>query len=409
LTPLLLSAVLAGAAHGQNVLLVSDAGPFSNVQAAVDAGLEGDVILVRTRMYGSFTIDGKSLTVVDDSQSIPLPVGTFIFQATVKNLTSSQSVSIRGFRGALGIWSIFTQGKVLDCAGPVLWEDCDFGPKSIASEDEFGLSVVNSSSVTVRRSVLGGGQAGLFESEKGDGLYVKSSNVYLFDSIAVGGKGADGSGLFKDGAQGGAGAHVVSGTLWALQTSFIGGPGGSGSSLPPQGKGGKGGNGFTALSTASGVTLLSCTFVKGPAGQGPAGPGTAGVETSIECNSVVASTPVKSFTANAPIVEGGTLRLEFDCGAPSSLFLFGADHPGPALLVGGVEGALLFDLASCWAVDLTGAAACEGRLTFEFVLPPNVPALEALTFTVQPLFADPGLTNLFLGAPSTFVVLDSAY
>jgi hypothetical protein len=408
----LLGLVSAGSALGQNVLVVADAGPYTTVQSAIDAALEGDVILVRTRTWGGFVIDAKSLTVVDDSQSLP-PGGTWTFVGEVKNLAASQSVSIRGFRPAAagGVTRLAFGG----CAGPVLVEDCvlDNFNNTLPSffQQEQAAGVYNCASVTFRNCTLRGSipSSSVPTQVGGNGLYIVGSQVVVVDCTLTGGQGSFGFPVAP--GAGGHGAHVDWGSsLWALQSTFKGGQGGfAPGAINPSGAGG---DGLHAEASATLVTLVSCTAIPGPPGVSNATPplyGPPGDDLDVQCPLQQTTTAVKRFAAASPVHETGALQFDAECGAVNILYLFGADRPGNALFVAGVEGALLFDLASSWVIELTGGTPCSGQVSYSFPVPPNVPALEALTFTVQPLFTDSSFSTLFLGAPSTFAILDSVY
>lgn len=61
------AAVLFSVLPAQSVHVVdAAAGPIMQIQAAVDAAVDGDLILVRSGLYGQVTINAKSLTIMAD-------------------------------------------------------------------------------------------------------------------------------------------------------------------------------------------------------------------------------------------------------------------------------------------------------------------------------------------------------
>src|SRR5437016_2892190 len=66
---LLVLAGSAASARAGNVLIVdsSGSGQYTDIQSAVDAAQEGDVVLVRTGTYFTFLVSNKELAVVGDA------------------------------------------------------------------------------------------------------------------------------------------------------------------------------------------------------------------------------------------------------------------------------------------------------------------------------------------------------
>src|SRR6187455_3129144 len=88
---LLLLAPLAGA----DVRVVSSTGPYTQIQAAVNAASDGDLVLVKPGpVYVGFHVQAKSLSIVADAGAGTVPVfGTMI----VSDLAAGQTVSLSGF------------------------------------------------------------------------------------------------------------------------------------------------------------------------------------------------------------------------------------------------------------------------------------------------------------------------
>jgi hypothetical protein len=77
-----------------DVLVVdaSGGGDFSSLQAAIDAALDGDVLLVRSGAYGALTVDGKALDVFADSGALVRVSGS----STLRNLPAGGALVLSG-------------------------------------------------------------------------------------------------------------------------------------------------------------------------------------------------------------------------------------------------------------------------------------------------------------------------
>src|SRR5262245_3478938 len=93
----LVAVVSVGAlATGSNVLVVASSGtPYSTIPAAIQAAVDGDVILVRVGPAPqiAFEVVGKSLTVCADGSPIISVSGT----TTVSGISAGQPVTLIGF------------------------------------------------------------------------------------------------------------------------------------------------------------------------------------------------------------------------------------------------------------------------------------------------------------------------
>src|SRR5678815_5063828 len=98
LVPAVLALVgLSQATAFANVLKVAPTGaPYTQIQPAINAASDGDVILISPGVYyGPVTIDGKSLTLCNKGGG---DVTTW-FRTAVRNLTASQRVILSGLKG----------------------------------------------------------------------------------------------------------------------------------------------------------------------------------------------------------------------------------------------------------------------------------------------------------------------
>src|SRR5262245_50043518 len=93
--PLLALLVLAPLSPAQNVFVVAPApGPgifATEIQPAVDASASGDIVLVRAGTYAGFTVDGKGITVVADTNAAVDVSG----EVVVRNVAAGASVVLQ--------------------------------------------------------------------------------------------------------------------------------------------------------------------------------------------------------------------------------------------------------------------------------------------------------------------------
>ena len=136
LADLLTLSLLALPVGAQQVLVVDEAGApgsFPDLQAAVDAAVDGDVLLVRPGTYSGFEIDGLSFTVVGDGPGVIVeekPAGLFVGDTlVVRDLASGRRANIAGLDLEIEVpifGVVFPPAGILveDCAGSVLITNC---------------------------------------------------------------------------------------------------------------------------------------------------------------------------------------------------------------------------------------------------------------------------------------------
>lgn len=272
---LLVLSLVSPAAAG--VLTVGPSGQmFTSPQAAVDAAVDGDVVLVYPGSYFAFTIDGKALAVVAGGNVTVRP------PVVIRNLSASQNVTLSGF----GISTVFYDPgasgiEITNCAGLVRVQR-----STALSVRQFpGVRVSNSANVCFSRcGILGapGQYNDTIPLGPAVGLVVENSTVALYATDVFGGNGISGryAGLGSlqlptfdaaDALLAGPGAQIFAsgGEL----RGGSGGTGASGSCSPVQFPGGVGSDGATALvlDPTAHVDLHDVLVTAGGAGAG--GPG----------------------------------------------------------------------------------------------------------------------------------------
>ena len=232
---------LAAPTYGQQVLRVDElgtGGAFLDVQLAIDAAGDGDIVLVADGTYGGFTIDGKGVQVFAESGAAPVIKGPML----VSNLQSNQAAALHGLSHEnYAPISFFTPTplapiiEVRDCLGSVHIQDCDltstlsiFNPNSPG-----GILVGDSSEVVIEDTLLNS----LDGASVGDGprlfaLLVENSNVYAYGCTIVGPRGAvfrdEDDFLVVDDLPGSPAILMVGGTALLVDCQVTGGSGSNG-------------------------------------------------------------------------------------------------------------------------------------------------------------------------------------
>lgn len=393
-----ISLLLALGASAQGHVWVVDAasGPgadFSALQPAIDAALDGDLLLVRSGSYTHATLSAKALTIAADSGANVQSAGLRV-QATA----ATQPVVLRGLRlfppsGASALLSVDA------CQGEVWVESCyingiDTGavalhasPRVLIERCEIygGVGTWNALTGTISAGkpgiALDGGQLALFEcavrggaghyqpqthaiSSGGAALAIASGFAHLSDSELVGGE--PGSGPFCTGlAIGGAGALVQSGGwLYELGSVLLGS------------------TGTICAAGSPGLVLAGGAY-----------------QHAVE--------PPCSFAAPSPLREGQAFATLAGAPAGSLLFLALDAQPGSTWLAAW-HGPLLLNSLGAGSLIALGAMPASGALSTNFgalSLPPG--SEQVRVFAQAGAFEPDGA--LVACSASSVVVLDSAF
>jgi hypothetical protein len=394
----LLALAPLGSAQGALWTVDDDgAADFREIQPAVDAAADGDVILVRAGAYASFTLDGRSLAVLGEEGGEVLILHGSI---TVRHVAPGQSVLLRGLDVAAGFAA--DTSSFVDCAGPVWVEDCDFQTQNGDSPE--ALRVSGCEAIAFIRCST----APAMGSSSGAGLVLADgalgTRVALYDAVLAGRDGALGGG------DGGSGVEQAGGFLFASGSQLLGGDGGKGILFtPPSGvqqctDGGDGGDGLRVSGPTAQVRLLDSPALAG--GSGTAAltctPGVPGSDI-VAAPGVVSQLPgaALSFVVDAIGCEGELVIVQAQ-GQPFELLLLGWSLAPAFAWAPAHAGVLLLDAPELFAL---GPLSATGDLSASLHVP-RLPASapEAVLVWLQAV----GAQGARLGSPSALAVVRQA-
>lgn len=263
------AALVVGTARAGVIVVQGDPSLYDELQVAVDAAVDGDILFVRGTDYvGGAVIDGKALTVIADAVTGPAACSGF----WIRNIPAGKSVALQGFSGPNQHQDL----RVTDCAGSVRVAACDWRafattfPASVLPSVE----LVNAEDVALQGCLLRGGLAltPYFEQlTTGPALRATNSRVALHDCTTIGARGANGvilgGSTMTGGGIGSDALDVVGGELLLSGGSVTGGEGGTGVSggCLQSTPGGRGGDGLT-VSNGALVHVLDCPILPGNGG-----------------------------------------------------------------------------------------------------------------------------------------------
>ena len=409
LLPLFLLAPLASA----DVRVVSSMGPYTTIQAAVNAANDGDLVLVKPgSSYAGFHVQAKSLAIVADAGLSDVTVqGTVI----VSDLAAGQTVTVTGlnaygsFVGTEGLHYGFYANNNL---GSVRCQSCRFYGLDyiIDGGDGFDAArIVSSSDVSLVACTTEGGDC--FEGYSwtvpvgGSGARFELSNVTIMDSSLLGGMGWEGAWGTTSGG-GGPGLVASNSTVFVSGGTTQGGQGGDG-----YGAGGPapapGGFGIGSFDGAVVRQLDSVTSggMNGAFVDGPDDTGNAPTYAGLIFNFLVGSRRTLTVAPN-PLREFQSVNLSFH-GAPGE----------QVYLLVGLETAVQWDplrLANLliappqYRTLFLGTTNASGDLSKSLPFGDLGGTVQSQTYFLQPLFSGAGGAQQ-LGTPITLAVLDQAF
>ena len=411
-----LALALAGPASAQTVHIVAGdgTGDFLELQDAVDAAVNGDVLLVRPHAtpYLPTVINGKGLAIVGEGDGRPR-----VDEMAIRNLPADQVLTLRNlfiegsetplFGGADwelndGMFLTFNDGCVwfedVVLAGDHGWHnwgDLGFGRTGLIAGANDCVIFVNSEV----RGGAGGLSTGATPYPGGLAAQFVNSRVALHGTTVAGGQGMDGFfGAGQYAEVGGVALDLTSTLLFASGSTIAGGDTGLGTvtSPVPTSPG-------LVLRDASVMHLVGSTV---EAGGGDAPPGVALEETGVPSDLVDLGGDGRRLSLPATLREGVPSLMTY-AGVPGDLVLMQASFsPDFVPLYAALRGVL--HRGPVVAEAIVGVAGPPLGGFTSFLLGPDLPVgVDAQRVFTQPVILTPD-GDLRLGGPSTIVLLDAA-
>jgi hypothetical protein len=388
---------------------------FSEIQPAIDAASDGDVILVRPGTYQAFTLEKG---VIVRASSTPFSVAlSYPAHVLVQNIGASKRAGIAGMKIDYDVWEYHDTYVLVDVQasqGEVVLEDlsvvCDTffysmltDPLRVAdcsnvsitdlvasrndSESSKGAVRIERSSVRISEVTVNVGKQlhcdDAYGSRGAPAIEIVDSFVVISGPNVVGGKGSDSCSLYHGCWHGGPGGHgitaanspvLILGYDDRYSHSVRGGEGGD-ANMWNDCYGGDGGNGFSGSSAVvSNVTLLGGAGGEGPLSDGKPGQPWDGTLTKADI--------VPYLAMSGSFRPGGAFQLDLDVVAAGSLVFVFSDrqgfvtipmNPGPPL--GAIPGGR-------FVTFYAGHLDALGHMSVPLLLP-NDPALRGTPVNTQ--------------------------
>jgi hypothetical protein len=413
---------LLAATISADVLVVdaSGGGNYTQIQAAVDAAVDGDTILVKSGTYNSFRVSNTELAIVGDAGSDVQVVGAI--RAT--NLAAGKTLVLENLNAtgqtgdAISVYGLYLSNN----QGRVRVESCRFaGKPSYGFYGVHGydaIRVEGCSDVAMTRTTSLGGSAGFFNNlgtlPSGAGLNAQSSVLAIYDSTLRGGTGTSVSpnSPAVSGGNGGHGCWTESCWLFASGCQFLAGNGGQGGAgyFMAEAYGGDGGDGIR-LEYGSTAVLFDDVLVRGLGGAPGNGPesygGADGNAYFTDPGSMLTNLPgpSKHFVSPTPVRENTLATLTF-IGMPGErvqlLICRTSGHHFDAM----ESGVLL--LGSPIRVVSMGVVPASSTLLVQFPVLALDPGVESTVLYMQARFMDQQ-GNTVLSGPSSMVILSHLF
>lgn len=470
LRALLALAVLATASRSAlaDVLVVAPTGaPYAEIQAAVDAANDGDVVLVKSGTYASFVVRNQELTIVADAGAVVNVDGAI----RVSGVSATRSVLLSGLR-ATGTVSTNAQSRhglfARNCVGPLRVVGCTLtgvpsntgivfvGPNQNypvplpACYEGQGAYVEACADVAFVGCTLRGSDAppttgyGGFGTrphagavDGGHGLYGEASQVASYDGVLRGGRAGlwssscepppsapplAGLGYAYIGAAG-EGCRTSGSFVFGSNCTFTGAVGWTSTCLaqcycvPPS----DGGNALVHGTAPLAAQLLACALTPGAGGIPNTGPCPCGIGGNFCSSSYPAGLPgvasvgpvnvltgsARRLTATPVARETQTVTLTFTGVPGDRVELLRGDRPGFQYLAA-ARGVVLVQRTRPQLVQQLGTIGASGVLTQTFPVAELGAGVQSRLVWMQAAMID-GANQTTLSSPAAIVMLDSAF
>ncbi|MCK6446685.1 MAG: hypothetical protein L6Q99_09870 [Planctomycetes bacterium] len=394
-----LSVLTDGASAQSQVLVVSPTGPYTQLQAAVDAASDGDIVLVKAGTYGALSIGDESVSIVADTAAA---VSTGAISIT--DLSASHRVVLSGLQK--NGWSGGVQRLALtNSAGAVRIDRSRIvGADGQTVSAAAGADVQQSTNVAFSNCVLVGGRLGALNG--GPGVYASSSSVAFYDCDVTGGWGGSDYYTSYAGGDGGAGCHAAASFLFSSGSYFEGGWGGD--AYASWGHKGVGGCGVLLSGVLNEMPALASMFAGGLGGCAPyAGclglsPDVCGFPGSLQ----VLSGGSKQLDVASPVRELSSAQVTIKAAPGDRVFLYTSVEPDWTWM-SAWSGVSCTERPPSNGRAFLGIVPGSGTLTTDLPIPDLLPAGTGATLFLQ-LLAWDGSNTVTLGSPRTLVILDQS-
>lgn len=421
---LLLVALVPSALASSNVHVVAPSGaPYTQIQPAIDASMDGDVVLVKEGSYAAFTIVDKAVAVVADTGQ---PVRAT--QASITGLAVGRDVLLHRLRlDATGLAA--TGLQVSSCAGSVRVQ----ASRVEGGTARIGMAVGSSPDVAAIDCVVLGGNGVVFsvapDRNGGVAVDLASSQIALYGGELRGGVGAS----HCNAGSGGDALRLVASYGFAGDALLVGGQGGASIALsggspqtwPFSGHGGDGAQVGAGAGVPSRLEHLADQFVAGAGGSVDQVCGSCACELTVCCfpdwggngapilvgtghsaDALPGSAPRLELATN-PVREQGQVHLTFFGQPGDQVSLLASLHTSfnPQ---GTLKGVLLVQRQGAPLAQMVGTIGASGMLAVGWPVPELGAGVEARIVHLQAVHRN-AAGHSALGNAVQVVELDSAF
>lgn len=418
------TAIAAVTAFGDvRVVRQSPVATYPEIQDAIEASSDGDVVLVERGTYGSFNVRNKSITViVDVGHEVHVTGPLRLFGTTPARTIFVSGLRSRGYSS--NTWVTRTGAVVRHCHGPVRIQDCELdalSPMAIPCTPGEGLYTEDCADVIATHCEIVGSELGNVSGHGGPGVAAHSSTVALFDCWSRGGRGALDYGFCPPSGTngvlgtGGPGASIEPTNVFffAARTVFSGAQGLDGScAMGGCQPAGDGGDGFVNATSGGTVWLHACRMLAGRAGRpdttcgfGCQQAGASG--TQLVGAATITQAPTLGLRATALAREGQTIALDL-LGPPGETVTIWTTDRTTYRLQPSASGVLAADDPGPEPRLLLGRLSGSGVLHAEWKAPELGPGVESRVVWVQALSTAANGTRR-MSEPRGVVIVDRSF